>query len=87
MRLPYQLLHKVQYYTYNVIKSYEGIDQPVFHEEFILHFKAWWRFRKIIKIRCIRDRVEYDGTKKIIYQSSPDGIELKKCLEHYFGTR
>jgi hypothetical protein len=76
MILPKSLLEQVEYYEVKRCNTVYGI-----HTKIILHFKKWWKWRKVFKfVWDVSRRVE-DTT---YFKETEELVSVQQQLEEYF---
>lgn len=78
MKLPQRILSQVEWFEVDTKKDYW---QSTIYTVITLHFHAWWRWSRVIKMAGIYDRTEVDGTR--IYHPTDETQELLAQLKEH----
>lgn len=80
MILPKKLLNQISYYEYTY--SSGGYGEPV--DIFTLHFKSWWKRKKVIKIVRRMTDIKFENERKTYsHYMNTESIELLNSLKEY----
>lgn len=77
-----EFLDKIEYYT---VSREDDNWNAGFYTKFVLHFKAWWRPRKVIKIHWVC--VGYENPDISNWTESNDCQQLRLQLAKYFASK
>ena len=80
MILPQALLNTLEYYEETTIEK-----DRVFYTRFTLHFKQWWKLKKVIMIRWRTTKIN-QNTDTRTWQEPDNAADLRAQLEKHFGT-
>ena len=78
MILPQSMLAELAYYEETTIEK-----NGVFYTRFILHFKQWWKIKKVIQIRWRTTKISYETSS---WQETQNAAELREQLEQHFAV-
>ena len=76
MILPTEFLAQVEYYECTTVKNFEG-----YSTEITLHFKQWWRRRKVFRFKWDRVSIDY---RKSTWKEDSEAAELRLQLSKHF---
>lgn len=77
MILPQAILNSLSFYEETSVE----ID-GTFYTKFTLHFKQWWKFKRVMLIRYRRAKLD---NNQVTWEETASCVELKDQLKRYFA--
>ena len=78
MILPQSLLAELAYYETSTVEK-----DGAFQTRFVLHFKKWWKLKRVIMIRWRTTKIDRG---QINWQETENAVELREQLRDYFAV-
>jgi len=79
MILPKKLFEKIEFFEHSIDQSCGPVEVS---DKFILHFRDWWRRKKVIKINRIIEHYNADDGS-FVHRSTPGAADLYNQLNDW----